>query len=87
MSSNVREIWSPKLMTASGCVVQENGALGGFFCTTGGTVQITRGVIAGGADMVPSFTAVAGTYYPLPFICNTGAYAVLGASGTFAVGS
>ncbi len=85
---NVREIWSPKLMTASGPIVAENGSLGGFFCTTGGTLQVTKGIAAGGADIVAVFDVTEGSYYPLPFICNTGAYAVLtNAAGTFAVGS
>lgn len=88
MAGDVREIWSPKYMTASGAIVDINGSLGGFFCSTAGNVLITAGLNAGGATIVASFPAVAGTYYPLPFKCNTGAYAALTtAVGTFAIGS
>jgi hypothetical protein len=85
---NVREIWSPKTLTASGVIVDMDGALAGFLCTTGGTVQITAGIASGGATIVPAFTAVAGTYYPMPFRMKDGAYAVLTtAQGVFAVGA
>jgi hypothetical protein len=83
---NVRELYTPKRMTATGMICAAGGSLGGFFCTTGGTVQITVGEAAGGADMVSAFTAVAGTFYPLGFRCDTGAFAVLTtAIGTFLV--
>jgi hypothetical protein len=85
--SDVREVWKPKRMTASGMLQERGRSIGGFFCTTGGTVQITVGETSGGADIVSQFTAVAATYYPLPFYCQDGAYVVLGggAAGTFAV--
>lgn len=84
----VNEIFNPLRLTASGPICNANGELGGFFCTTAGTLQITAGVTAGGADIVSSFNVTAGTYYPLPFKTPTGAYAVLGggAAGTFAIG-
>lgn len=81
----VREIFIPRRLTASGTLLQEAGQIGGFFCTTAGTLQITSGGAAGGSDIVSSFSVTAGTYYPLPFDCPSGAYAVLGggAVGTF----
>lgn len=82
----VREVYTPKRMTASGTLVEIGGEIGGFLCTTGGTLQITLGTTAGGADILSSISVVAGTYYPLGFRCPNGAYAVLTtAIGTFTV--
>ena len=83
----VRELYRPKRMTASGTLVAIGGAVGGFLCTTAGTLQITAGEAAGGSDIVSSITVTAGQYYPMGFFCETGAYAVLGggAVGTFLV--
>jgi hypothetical protein len=82
---NVREIYTPKRMTANGMIVPIGGQIGGFFCTTAGTLQITVGEASGGADMISSFSVAAGTMYPFNLYCETGAYAVLGggAVGTF----
>jgi hypothetical protein len=60
----VVETYRYKRMTATGKIVSEGGSLGGFLCTTGGTVQITEGEVTGGADIVSSLTVVAGTFYP-----------------------
>lgn len=81
----VQEVWSPKKMSASGTVVPRGGSLAGVFCTTAGTVEISDGVDAGGTNVVASFTAVAATWYPLPFKFDRGAYATLGGGfvGTF----
>lgn len=83
---NVKEIWTPKPMSASGKLVAAGGHIGGFLCTTDGTLKITAGETSGGADIVSQISVTAGTYYPMPFYCQTGAYAVLtSAAGTFAV--
>lgn len=84
--SNVREVWGYKRMTASGQLVTMGGEIAGFFCTssTAGTLQITSGEASGGADIVSSFPVEAGVWYPLPFRCPDGAYAVLtNCAGTF----
>ena len=82
----VREVYTPKRMTASGTLVSHRGEIGGFFCTTSGTLQITDGTDPGGADILSSISVTAGTYYPLGFRCINGAYAVLTtAVGTFTV--
>lgn len=73
-------------MSLSGMVVRKGGILGGFLCTTDGTLEITVGEVSGGADIVSAFSVTAGSYYPMPFYCQDGAYAVLTtATGTFAV--
>lgn len=82
----VKEIWNPKPMTASGPLVERGHHIGGFLCTTDGTLQVTAGVVSGGADIVSAISVTAGSYYPMPFYCQNGAYAVLTtAAGTFAV--
>jgi hypothetical protein len=83
---DVREVYTPKRMTASGTIVEFRGEIGGFFCTTNGSLQITEGKDPGGADLLSTISVVAGTYYPLGFRCHTGAYAVLTtAVGTFTI--
>jgi hypothetical protein len=83
----VREVYSPLRLSASGTICQERGLIGGFLCTTSGTLQITDGVNAGGADIISSIPVSAGVYYPLGIRCKNGAWAVLGtgAIGTFTV--
>lgn len=84
----VREFWRPKQMSASGTLVTAGGSTAGFLCTTAGNVVITAGEASGGATIVASIAALAGTWYPLPFRYDTGAYATLsgGAVVTFGVG-
>jgi len=86
MATLVKENWKARPLAASGVLTQRGGKMGGFFCTTGGTVEITAGVAAGGATIVDEFTAVAATWYPMPFDLPDGAYVTLTtAAGTFAV--
>lgn len=86
MAMQVQEIFRHKLMTASGILVGPNGSVGGFLCTTAGTLSITSGILSGGADIVKTFDVAEGSWYPLPFKFPLGAYAVLTtAEGTFAV--
>lgn len=82
----VRESWNYKVMSASGPLVAANGQTAGVMCTTGGTLSITTGNIAGGTTVVASLTLAAG-WTPLPFKYPSGAYANIsgGFVGTFAV--
>lgn len=83
----VKEVWTPKPMTASGKISARGGKIGGFLCTssTSGTVQITAGESSGGSTIVAEMSVTAGAYYPMPFECPEGAYAVLtNCAGTFA---
>lgn len=83
----VNEIFSPLKATASGAIIPATGGyLGGFFCTTAGTLQLDSG-IAAGTNVVASFAVAVGVYYPLPFSFPAGCYATLGggAAGTFGV--
>lgn len=82
----IQESYMPKVMTTSGAVVGgRGGLLGGFLCTTSGTLQLRDGD-ASGTVIVPSVAVSAGVYYPMPFGFSTGLYAELtGAQGTFGV--
>jgi hypothetical protein len=84
--SKVREVWRPKQMSASGTLVDRAGQISGFMCTTAGTVSITDGTTSGGATIVAPITTVAGTWYPLPFQFDNGAYANITGVVTFGVG-
>jgi hypothetical protein len=68
-------------------VTSDGGALGGFFCTTAGTLSITEND-SGGATVVASFAVAVGVFYTLPFTAPVGVrlFANLGggAAGTFA---
>lgn len=88
MSGFVSELYSPKLMAVAGPLANPGQGIAGFFCTATGTLNITRGTTAGGALIVQDFNVTVGTWYPMPFLFDGGAYANLGsgAAGTFAVG-
>lgn len=85
MGNEVKEIGQYKRFAASGNVVGVGGTLLEFICTTTGTLQLTEGIIAGGADIVSQIPVTAGTVYPFGFRCPLGVWAVLagGAIGTF----
>lgn len=85
MATEVKELGQYKRMAASGAVAPAGGSLLEFICTTAGTLQITEGIVGGGADIVSQIAVTAGAIYPLGFRCPAGAYAVLGggAIGTF----
>lgn len=83
----VREEWNPKVVTATGVLTTANGSTSGVLCTTDGTFAISEGVASGGATVVDTVTAVAGTWYPLPFKYSNGAFIIVasGFEGTFGV--
>jgi hypothetical protein len=81
------EAFTPVRLTISGQVKSGAGTLGGFLCTTTGTVTLYDGTDATGTAMVSSFPVTAGVFHPAPFSFGTGLYATLGggAAGTFGV--
>lgn len=83
--AGMQEIYTPIPLAASGGAVCQG--IGGFFCTTSGTLQVTAGSTPGGAVIVDAFAVAVGVYYPLPFACPPGCYFVLtgGAKGTAGV--
>jgi hypothetical protein len=82
----VNETYTGKV-AASGLIPSPSNKyiLGGFFCTTSGTLEIREQTV-GGTVVVPSFAVTAGVFYPLPFCNGVQLYAILTASaGTFGV--
>lgn len=86
MSNMVQESWSYKPLVASGQVAARDGQLGGFLCSTAGTVTVYDNAAATGNVMVANMPVTAGVYHPMPFSFTTGCYFVLagGATGTVA---
>lgn len=83
-----QEVYTPRLFAASGAIFGANGgALGGFLCSTSGTLQIRNGPTAGDAVIIASFPVTAGVWHPIPLAFPSGAYAELGggATGTFGI--
>lgn len=90
MSSPVQESYRPLPLAASGLVLgQQGGALGGFLCTTTGTLKLSYGNDGSGETIVDTVAVTGGVFLPTPFIFPPGVtvYATLagGAKGTFAV--
>lgn len=85
MSKGLRDIGQYKRVAASGNIVGVGGQLLRFICTTAGTLQITEGIIAGGADILSAIPVAQGTVLILNIDCPLGAWAVMtgGLIGTF----
>lgn len=88
--ADVQEVFGYKQMAVSGVLLSTaGGRLGGFLCTTAGTVKISEGIAGAGATVVDTTAVAAGTFLPMPFGFppGTAVYATLagGATGTFAV--
>lgn len=85
----VMESYSPKALAASGPILGAlGGNIGGFLCTTSGTVKLDLSIDGTGTVIVAAFAVTAGVFYPMPFsVGNSAVYATLGggAAGTFAV--
>lgn len=83
MSVITNENYSYKRMAASGVVINTaaGGALGGFFCTVAGTLQLTETV--GGAVIIDTFAVAVGIFYTLPFLIPPG----VGLTATLAGGA
>lgn len=58
--------------------------IGGFLCTTDGTMKVALGVAGDGADIVKAFAVLAGIFYPIPYSPGAACALVLsgGATGT-----
>ena len=90
MPQDVQEVYGPLALTASGIVISgAGGALGGFLCTTAGSLKLSYSSDGSGATIVDTVAVTAGIFLPLPFAFGPGqvVYATLtgGAKGTFAV--
>lgn len=91
MSAKVEESYGYQVFAANatGAITHgSEGALGGFLCSTSGTLTLTETV--GGATVVASMPVTAGIFHSMPFLVPRAAasFTVVlggGASGTFAV--
>lgn len=83
--TSVTETFTPVRLAASGAVRTTAVTLGGFLCTTAGTLQLRNGPTGSDTVIVSSMPVAAGVFYPLPFKFPLGLYADLGggAVGTF----
>ena len=77
------ETFTPVLMDDAGSVHVGSGALGGFFCTSAGTVKLYDGTDNTGTVIVDEFTVAPSVFYPLPFAFAVGLYYEGDAIGTF----
>lgn len=66
MSNYVQESYKPVQIAGSGTFTNSSNGVGGFLCTTGGTITITTNTTTP-RTIVPTLTVVAGVYYPMPF--------------------
>lgn len=85
----VQEQYGALALAASGIILPASGGeLGGFLCTTTGTVKLSYGADGSGATIVDTVAVTAGVFLPMPFSFGAGqpVYATLaaGAKGTFA---
>lgn len=87
MPNIVAEIFEPHYVVATGQVITGPGQLAGFFCSTSGTVKLWDSTTGSGTVLVDTFSAVSGTFHPMPFTFTNGLFATMTtATGTFAIG-
>ena len=76
MSQAVQETYNfTRISTATDTVCKSGyGNLGGVFVasSTSGTIKVWDNTAASGTVLINTFTANAGTYYPMPFQFRTG---------------
>jgi hypothetical protein len=85
---DVQEVFQHKRLTASGAILASGGKIGGFLCTTTGTLKLTL-TDAAGDTVVDTVAVTEGVFLPMPFGFGPTVvvYATLagGAEGTFAL--
>lgn len=83
----VRENYVPSILAANSSTQVRSGAgeLGGFLCTTAGTITVYDGIGASG-KIIDTMAVTAGVFHSMPFGFGTGLYVVLagGGAGTMA---
>lgn len=80
---------NPKRLAASGAAWNGPGALAGIFvASTSGspTIQVFDSLAGSGAILVNTFTPVAATWYPMPFLFSVGCFVVIGGTVDCTVG-
>lgn len=76
--STIKERYAPKVVAANSTVTIDNSNVGGFICTTGGTITLTRE--SPSDTLINAMAVTAGTYYPLPIYLghNGGSFTTAG---------
>lgn len=65
---HVQERYTPKPVAANSTVTISGSGVGGFLCTTSGTITLVRDDGQGATTtLVNAMAVTAGVYYPLPF--------------------
>lgn len=87
MSTNDAVYYPYTNVTATGILNTGLTKLGGVFCasSSAGTLKIWDNTAGSGAVLVNTFSLVAGTWYPLPFIAKTGVFLTVGGTADFTI--
>lgn len=75
MTMTVQESFIPVALAASATLFAGAGTFGSFYCTTGGTFQLTD---INNNAIIASVTLTAGQTVPGGYLCGNGAKVVLG---------
>lgn len=83
----VRRRYTPIIVTAGSTTKFSSNQIGGFFCTTAGTIVITTVDDRGNTVTFPTITVAVNTWYELPFYLGTngGTITTVGAAGILGV--
>lgn len=74
MGQPITERYSPVPVAANTAVQFSGSALGGFLCTTSGTITLVANASDNGQPsrtLINAMAVTAGVYYPLPFFVST----------------
>lgn len=89
MSTNDAVYYPYTNLSASALLNTGLTKLGGVFCASSstGTLKVWDNTAASGTVLVNTFSLVAGTWYPLPFIAKTGVFLTIGGTADITVAS
>lgn len=73
----VNESYSPVAVAAGATVTFTANRVGGFLCTTSGTITVKDGA---GNTVVNALAVTAGVFHPIPFILNNNLNGISGGS-------
>lgn len=79
MTERIQEHYRPVAIGVNGNVTLEINQLGGFLCTTAGTITVVDGA---GVTVVAATAVTAGVYLPMPFDVGGGRIGATAAAGS-----
>lgn len=80
------ECYTPKPLAASGVVFAGIGKIGGFLCSTAGTIVVRDGPLGTSSIVVASMPVTAGVWHAMPFSFGSGCWIDLAGGATGTVG-